>query len=333
MISLADDATRRNSFVGHNGGPPLSSRNFKRRWAEALFAHPKKPYGAIAMGFVIFMEMDSHGEGAIISDDDFKARCGVSDGSCRTFKKWLIEQQFIRIRMRGQRGRKSSLQAIIPGDPIPADVAASPDEIAAPIAVNQQQYRQPLPSIEVEIAAPVAAIDQLAADVAGIPLPASRAPALIENPSGLNTYIEVDSEVKKEKGKISAQDALDAFHRYNDLAQRVGLAVARSLTPERKRALVKRMNDNGGTPSWDALISNIDRSSFLQGDNDRGWKIPGLDWLLKSANFTKVIEGTYGNGAHAGPKESQTERIFRVCKEAEERMQQTGSADRCLSRE
>lgn len=150
-------------------------------------------------------------------------------------------------------------------------------------------------------------------------LPASRAPALIENPSGLNTYLEVESEVKKEKGKVCPQDALHAFERYNELAQRVGLPVARSLTPERRRALMKRMNDNGGTAAWDALISNIERSSFLQGENDRGWRVPGLDWLLKSANFTKVIEGTYGNGAHA--KEGELDKLRRMVDAAYDRQQ------------
>ena len=316
MASIAEHTTDCKGFLGHNGGPPLSIRNFKRHWAEALFAHPKKPYGAIAMGFKLYMEMDSQGCGACISDDEFRASCGVSDGSCRTFKKWLLDNDFIHIMVRGQRGRKSTFQAVIPGEQIPAIVDAIPEEVPAAIAVNGQEYRQPLPSIETGIPATVAAIPQLPAIVDAISASAPRAPALIENPSGLVTYEESEEEVKKEKGKVGAADALEAFNRFNELALRVGLPMARTLTPERTRALIKRMNDNGGPSSWEALISNIERSQFLQGHNDRGWLPPGLDWFLKSANFTKVIEGAYGNGAHAEPKESEFDKIGRLVRQA-----------------
>jgi hypothetical protein len=77
------------------------------------------------------------------------------------------------------------------------------------------------------------------------------------------------------------------------------------------------MRDNGGEPSWRSLLSNVERSAFLQGDNDRGWRVPGLDWLLKSANFTKVIEGTYGNGAHARVKESNLDKLDRFLSDDE----------------
>jgi hypothetical protein len=144
--------------------------------------------------------------------------------------------------------------------------------------------------------------------------------ARIESSLREDSYtLEVVSEEKEEAGADapSALSAQQAFDAYNELAQRVGLPLARSLTPERRRSIIKRMRDNGGEPSWRSLLSNVERSAFLQGDNDRGWRVPGLDWLLKSANFTKVIEGTYGNGAHARPKESNLERLDRLLGDSE----------------
>ena len=61
--------------------------------------------------------------------------------------------------------------------------------------------------------------------------------------------------------------------------------------------------------------------AFLQGTNDRGWRAD-LDFLLQASRFTKVVEGTYGNGAHAQPKETEFEKIGRWVKEADERQQQ-----------
>ena len=108
-------------------------------------------------------------------------------------------------------------------------------------------------------------------------------------------------------------EVLAAFQAYNALAQDVGLPVAKSLTPSRRRSMMARMREHGGVESWQALLNNIQRSAFLQGRNDRGWVPPGLDWFLKPANFTKVVEGAYGNGAHAKPhKETEWERMDRL---------------------
>jgi len=301
--------------IGHNNPPP--DRTFKRRWVSALFSVQKKPYGSIAMAFKIYMEMDGQGRGATISDDEFRDCCGVSDGSCRVFKKWLVDNHFIRIEVRGQRGRKSTFQATIPGE-IPAASAAIQDEIAAPNTGSSEEYRHPLPAVEIEIPATAAAISEPAAEYAGIP--ASRAPARIESSLREDSYtLEVVSEVKEEEGADapSALSAQWAFESYNDLALRVGLPLARTLTPERRRSILKRMRDNGGQDAWVSLLSNVERSAFLQGENDRGWRVPGLDWLLKSANFTKVIEGTYGNGAHARPKESNLDKLDRFLSDDE----------------
>ena len=39
-------------------------------------------------------------------------------------------------------------------------------------------------------------------------------------------------------------------------------------------------------------IGNIEKSSFLKGQNDRGWVIT-FDWFVKPNNFIKVLEGNY----------------------------------------
>lgn len=134
--------------VGHNGGPPLKERNFKRRWAMAVFCHPKKPAGAVAMAFKLYMEMDTQGEGAIVSDLEFSACCGVSDRSVREFKTWLVRNGFVRVRVKGARGRASAFAAQIPNDAIPAMVAGiQAGQVPATSAGKDDECRKPSPEV------------------------------------------------------------------------------------------------------------------------------------------------------------------------------------------
>ena len=46
-----------------------------------------------------------------------------------------------------------------------------------------------------------------------------------------------------------------------------------------------------------AAIEKIKNSSFLHGENERGWAIT-LDWFILPNNFPKVLEGNYDDRAH-----------------------------------
>ena len=173
--------------IGHNGGPDLAPRNFKKRWALALFdcqgtkARPK-PDGAIAMAFRLYTAMDANGRGAVISTEEFVACCGVSERSVRIFKKWLYDFGFVQLVSRGYRGGASEFVATIPGE-IPAVTAAIPHEIPATNTGKTAEYRQPIPAFQSGLPAVTAANREIAAANAGIPSCASR--ARLENPSGL----------------------------------------------------------------------------------------------------------------------------------------------------
>lgn len=135
--------------------------------------------------------------------------------------------------------------------------------------------------------------------------------------------LESKKEERKKEGRSltfaacaasPASDATIAFDEFNGLATRIGLPVARSLTPQRQKLLTARMREHGGLQAWRLALANIERSAFLQGRNDRGWRCD-LDFLLTASKFSKVVEGTYGNGAHAkpaAPVESSYERMNRL---------------------
>ena len=149
---------------------------------------------------------------------------------------------------------------------------------------------------------------------------ASRAlvPARLESSLREDSYTLKGVSEGKEDNPLTPVDALDAFNAYNDLAQRVGLALARTLTPQRRRALIARMREHGGIAAWHQALGNIEKSAFLQGGNERGWRA-SLDFLLQASSFTKVVEGNYGNGAHAQPKEGEYDKIGRLLREANDR--------------
>lgn len=49
-----------------------------------------------------------------------------------------------------------------------------------------------------------------------------------------------------------------------------------------------------GMDGYSKAIDMVRASDFLQGKNDRGWKIT-FDWFVKQSNFAKVLEGNYAN--------------------------------------
>jgi uncharacterized protein YdaU (DUF1376 family) len=92
--------------------------------------------------------------------------------------------------------------------------------------------------------------------------------------------------------------AKEAFQLYNAVAQRCDLPVARSLSHSRKRSLALRVKEAGGLDGFRTALAHLERSAFLQGQNDRGWKAD-IDWLCQPSSFMRLLEGGYGNGAHA----------------------------------
>lgn len=137
-----------------------------------------------------------------------------------------------------------------------------------------------------------------------------------------------NKEVKEEGHEIalaadaapSALDALRAFEAYNGLAQRIGLPVSRTLTPARRRSVQARMREHGGFDAWTLALANVERSAFLRGSNSKGWRAD-FDFLLQANRFAKVVDGTYGNGAHGdtlAPKETELEKIRRLVGQAAE---------------
>lgn len=84
------------------------------------------------------------------------------------------------------------------------------------------------------------------------------------------------------------------------------IAVARKPSKARAQACKLRWHDefNQSPDEWRAYCRRIAASAFLRGEGTRGWRC-NLDWVLKQANLTHIMEGNYddrlANGADGTP--------------------------------
>jgi hypothetical protein len=102
---------------------------------------------------------------------------------------------------------------------------------------------------------------------------------------------------KRGKPAVSKLEVLEAFHAYNATAERCALPQAAKLTPDRERKIAARLKDYG-LEGWHQALANVEKSSFLTGTNDRGWRA-SLDYLMEPKGFAKTHDGVHGNGRHA----------------------------------
>lgn len=73
-----------------------------------------------------------------------------------------------------------------------------------------------------------------------------------------------------------------------------------SLSDARKKAIKARFSDGNGEETFHKVFVKAEASGFLRGGNDRKWTA-NFDWLIKAANFNKVLEGVYDDrGGNSG---------------------------------
>ncbi len=99
-------------------------------------------------------------------------------------------------------------------------------------------------------------------------------------------------KAKRSKPQIEV-DALAAFNAYNELALRVGLPQAATLTPGRRTKIAARIRQHGGMDAWTKALANVEASSFLRGEKKDF--AASLDFLLQASSFAKVLDGAYAN--------------------------------------
>lgn len=95
---------------------------------------------------------------------------------------------------------------------------------------------------------------------------------------------------------LGIEEITEAVRLYNDMAQAMGLAKATKLTPGRRSAIRRRLQDSGGLPGWTAALVKLSKTPFCCGENSNGWRAD-LDFLCQQKSFLKLIEGGYDHGS------------------------------------
>lgn len=110
------------------------------------------------------------------------------------------------------------------------------------------------------------------------------------------TDIEEEKEVRsKNKDLILSNDSIcctDVQHVINAWNS-LNLQRITKIVPDTQRGrwLSKRLRDYGIEQILTA-IENVRNSTFLMGDNNKGWQIT-FDWFIRPNNFPKVLDGNY----------------------------------------
>jgi uncharacterized protein YdaU (DUF1376 family) len=146
----------------------------------------------------------------------------------------------------------------------------------------------------------------------------SRVQSLEERKEDISPNGDLASEAKPgDSRKLKAAEAARmAFDSYNALAERIGLPIANVLTDTRKQKIVARIRDAGGMTAFEKALSNIEKSAFLRGNNDSGFRAD-FDFICQAKSFSRLMDGGYGNGLHAKVKPKTTDDVWfeNLCRE------------------
>lgn len=292
----------------------------KRRWALALFAYSdsKKPLGAVAMGFRLYLEMDNEGRGVALKDQDIAQACGVTDRSVREFKAWLVKTGFVRVMAKGARGGATEYRGCIPGDELPEEFSGNGVQLPEDIAGSRHlEYRKILPEVADELPEKISGNLRTPEEFSGN---RSRAEVVIYN-KNINNINNINNLTKSHPIEIPSS--------------------AREMTREHMDALTDKLVEacNGaldnpvnclGLASLATPIMWLEQGCDLEtdilptlrgyGKSAHGKRIRSWDYFTRGIQKARDqrVEGM-AEPARREPKESEVDKIHRLVRQANER--------------
>ena len=103
-----------------------------------------------------------------------------------------------------------------------------------------------------------------------------------------DAYPQADQPKKATRPKINYQEIADM---YNTIC--TSLPRMTTLSDKRKEAIAARLK-HYTVDQFREMFTKAENSAFLKGSNNRNW-MANFDWLIKDANFAKVLDGNYDN--------------------------------------
>ena len=111
-----------------------------------------------------------------------------------------------------------------------------------------------------------------------------------------------EEESKEEESKkntithLQANERVDyeKFKEYFNLQANNKIPVIKLLTQARKDLIKNRIKEHG-KKTLKEVIEKALQSNFLTSNTDGNWGKANFDWIMKQANFVKILEGVYDN--------------------------------------
>lgn len=97
---------------------------------------------------------------------------------------------------------------------------------------------------------------------------------------------------------VPRDELADALEAYNVVAGELGLPIAKTLTPDRRRQMRARLSEHG-FDGWRKAMEGL-RAPFCCGENDRGWRA-NLDFALQAKSCAKLVEDAFAGEARGPP--------------------------------
>ena len=119
-------------------------------------------------------------------------------------------------------------------------------------------------------------------------------------PDVTNCYTEKEIDKEKREKRIDNREKIDyqlIADMYNETC--VSFPRVKTLSETRKKEIKARLKTYT-IEQFKQLFEKAEANSFLKGNNDRNWRAT-FDWLIKDANFAKVIDGNY-DGSRKKPE-------------------------------
>lgn len=106
---------------------------------------------------------------------------------------------------------------------------------------------------------------------------------------------------------METQVAREAFGLYAEMAERCALSIPKP-TDKLLKAIATQLREYDGLVGWKQMLTKVEASAFLRGENDTGWVV-NIHWRTKSSeNINKVLSGNYDK--RGGPRSSPSGGVF-----------------------
>ena len=81
---------------------------------------------------------------------------------------------------------------------------------------------------------------------------------------------------------------------YNSMAKRTGLPRCNKITAKRKSYILARYRESKSIDPLMDVLSRVENTPFLLGDNNRGW-MADIEFIYRESGFTQIYEGKYAS--------------------------------------